>query len=248
MGSYDVSDPMEGRGLGIPGPSYASQWREAGLDRLTSRVLDVRRTTTTLERRTRWAAADTRVAVTLDERWEVDGDAVLLELHLNPTSRWDLIWPRLGVRFDLPVAVDGAEWFGTGPGESYPDSRRGVLVGRYRAGLEQLTFPYAWPQESGHRSGLRSLDLVSAGRGWLRVDAEADTRGRRPGFTLARHTAQEVDRAEHQHELPVPLATHLYLDAAQNGLGSRACGPDAWPDALLRPESRSMHLRLAALS
>jgi beta-galactosidase len=248
MGSYDVSDPMEGRGLGIPGPSYASQWREAGLDRLTSRVLDVRRTTTTLERRTRWAAADTRVAVTLDERWEVDGDAVLLELHLNPTSRWDLIWPRLGVRFDLPVAVDGAEWFGTGPGESYPDSHRGVLVGRYRAGLEQLTFPYAWPQESGHRSGLRSLDLVSAGRGWLRVDAEADARGRRPGFTLARHTAQDVDRAEHQHELPVPLATHLYLDAAQNGLGSRACGPDAWPDALLRPESRSMHLRLAALS
>jgi beta-galactosidase len=248
MGSYDISDPMDGRGLGIPGPSYASQWREAGLDRLASRVLSIRRTATTLERRTRWAAADTRVAVTLDERWEADGDSVLLETHLIPTSRWNLIWPRLGVRFDLPVDVDSAEWFGTGPGESYPDSRRGVLVGRYQAGLEHLTFPYAWPQESGHRSELRRLDLASLGRGWLRVNADEDTRGRRPGFTLARHSAQQVDRAEHQHELPVPAATYLYLDAAQNGLGSRACGPDVWPDALLRPESRSMHLRFEALA
>ena len=247
MGSYDVSDPMEGRGLGIPGPSYAARWREAGLDRLSSRVVDLQRNATTLERRTRWAAADTRVAVTLDERWEIDGDAVLLDLELIPTSRWDLVWPRLGVRFDLPVGVEGAEWFGTGPGESYPDSRRGVLVGQYRAGIEELTFPYAWPQESGHRSDLRRLDLASSGAGWLRVEAEDDARGRRPGFTLARHTAQEVGRARHQHELPARVATYLYLDAAQNGLGSRACGPDVWPDALLRPEARSLRLRLSAL-
>ena len=247
MGSYDVSDPMIGRGLGIPGPSYAAQWREAGLDRLTARVVDLRRTATALERRTRWAAADTRVAVTLDERWEVDGDAVVLELQLIPTSRWNIVWPRLGVRFDLPLAVDRAEWFGTGPGESYPDSRRGALVGRYRAGIEQLTFPYAWPQESGHRSELRRLDLAADGEAWLRVDADEDTRGRRPGFTLARHTAQQVDRARHQHELPAPVASYLFLDAAQNGLGSRACGPDVWPDALLRPETRTLRLRLTSL-
>jgi beta-galactosidase len=210
-------------------------------------VLSVRRTESTFERRTRWAAADTRESVTLDELWWAEGDSVSLELQLIPSSRWNLVWPRFGVRFDLPVDVDGAEWFGTGPGESYPDSRRGVLVGRYRAGIDELTFPYAWPQESGHRSDLRRLDLVSAGSGWLRIDAQEDVRGRRPGFTLARHTSQQVDRAAHQHELPTPTASHLYLDAAQNGLGSRACGPDVWPDALLRPESRSMTLRFAPL-
>ena len=59
LGSYDVSDPMEGRGLGIPGPSYAAQWREAGLDRLTSRVVRLTRRSNSLERATRWAAADT---------------------------------------------------------------------------------------------------------------------------------------------------------------------------------------------
>ena len=245
LGSYDVSDPMVGRGLGIPGPSYAAQWREAGLDRLTSRVVDITRRANSLERTTRWAAADTRESVTLTERWDADGEGVRLALELVPSSRWTIVWPRLGVRFDLPVDVDGAEWFGTGPGESYPDSRRGILVGRYRAGIDQLTVPYAWPQESGHRSDLRSLGLARGGADWLRVDAEPDTRGRLPGFTLARHTAQQVDRARHQHELPAPIATHLYLDAAQNGLGSRACGPDAWPDALLRPESRTLQLRFS---
>lgn len=243
MGSYDVSDPMEGRGLGVPGPSHASRWREAGLDRLTSRVVSIRRSETVLERRTRWAAADTRAAVALEERWELDGDDVRLALTFIPSSRWDLVWPRLGVRFDLPLDIDGAEWFGSGPGESYPDSRRGVLVGRYAADAEDLTFPYAYPQESGHRSDLRRLDLVTGGRTVLRALAEADPRGRRPGFTLARHTAQEIDLAAHAHELPTPTRTHLYLDVAQNGLGSRACGPDVWPDALLRPETRSMSLR-----
>lgn len=246
MGSYDVSDPMEGRGLGIPGLSYASLWRAAGLDRLTSRQLEVRRTASTFRRRTRWAAADTREAVILDERWEADGDCLALHLQFVPTGAWSIVWPRLGVRFDLPLEVDEAEWFGTGPGESYPDSRRGVLVGRYRAPVEQLTFPYAWPQESGHRSEMRWLDLASGGSPWLRIDAEPDTRGRRPGFTLTRHTAREIDAAAHQHELPPSTATYLYLDAAQNGLGSRACGPDVWPDALLRPETRSLTVRLSA--
>ncbi|WP_374009195.1 glycoside hydrolase family 2 TIM barrel-domain containing protein [Leifsonia sp. LS-T14] len=247
MGSYDVSDPMEGRGLGIPGPSYASQWRDAGLDRLSARALDVTRTGTTLSRRTRWAAADTRESVTLEETWELEGDTVRLALQLIPSSRWDIVWPRLGVRFDLPLDVDEADWFGTGPGESYPDSRRGVLVGRYRAGIDQLTVPYAWPQESGHRSDLRRLDVLAQGREWLRLDVEQDARGRRPGFTLARHTAEEVGVATHQHELPERVASYLYLDAAQNGLGSRACGPDVWPDALLRPEARSLAVRFSAL-
>ncbi|OIH98548.1 MULTISPECIES: glycoside hydrolase family 2 TIM barrel-domain containing protein [unclassified Curtobacterium] len=246
MGSYDESDPMAGRGLGVPGPSHASAWRETGLDRLRSRVIDLRRTDTSLQRTTRWAAADTREAVTLEERWQVDGEQVVLDVSIVPSARWRAVWPRIGVRFDLPVEVDRARWFGTGPGESYPDSRRGVLVGRYEAPVDQLTFPYAVPQESGHRSDLRQLDLAAGDRDLLRVDVRPDTRGRLPGFTLARHTPQQVDRAGHQHELPVPERTYLFVDAAQNGLGSRACGPDVWPDALLRSEARTLHLRFSA--
>ncbi len=247
MGSYDVSDPMVARGLGVPGPSYASRWREAGLDRMSPRLLDIRRTANSFERTSRWAAADTREAVIVVERWAMETDSVRLDLDLTPTSRWNLVLPRLGVRFDLPVDVSSAEWFGTGPGESYPDSRRGVQVGRFRAEIDELTFPYAWPQESGHRSAMRSLELTTQQSRWLRVDSDPDMRGRRPGFTLTRHTAEQVDIARHQHELPEPVSTYLYLDAAQNGLGSRACGPDVWPDALLRPEARTLRFLFSSL-
>ncbi len=100
--------------------------------------------------------------------------------------------------------------------------------------------PYARPQESGHRSDLRSLTLRSGAEDRLRFDAIPDASGRLPGFTLTPHTAQEVDAAAHPHELPTPSATHLYLDAAQHGLGSRACGPDVWPKYVLRPSARTL--------
>ena len=40
--------------------------------------------------------------------------------------------------------------------------------------------------------------------------------------------------------------SNIYLDAAQHGPGSRACGPDVWPDFILRPESRSLTFRITA--
>jgi beta-galactosidase len=100
------------------------------------------------------------------------------------------------------------------------------------------------PQESGHRTAMREL-TVSGPAGRLRVTAIPDARGRRPGFTLRRHTPQQVAAAQHPHELPVSETTWLTIDAAQHGLGSRSCGPDVWPDATLRPEARTITLLFA---
>jgi len=229
-------------------PSAETTWLRAGLDRLVPRVEAVATTATSVQVRTRWAGADSRAAVTVDERWTLDGDAVWLALDVVPTAGWDTSWPRVGVRLDLPLGVQRASWFGTGPRESYPDSRRSAHVGRYESDVDDLVVDYARPQESGHRSDLRQLDLTLGSRGdWLRVDVVPDAAGRRPGFSLRRHTAQQVDAAEHPHELPEPTATHLWIDAAQNGLGSRACGPDVSPRHVLRPSAHGLRLRISAL-
>ncbi len=42
-GSYELADPAETMGLGVDGPSSAERWREAGLDRLQHRLVDVDR-------------------------------------------------------------------------------------------------------------------------------------------------------------------------------------------------------------
>ena len=244
FGSYDAADPWRNNGHGVPAPAAADLWRKAGLDRLAGRVETVQSGSGWIRRRTRWAAAEQRNAVTVEELWLLAGTELTLRLDIVPTAGWDLVLPRIGVRFDLPESVDGAAWFGAGPLPSYPDSTRAALVGRYAADIGELSVAYAKPQENGHRAELRELDLLESGAPWLRIAAVPDERGRRPGFTLARHTAQQLSAAGHPHELPAAQHSYLYLDAAQHGLGSRACGPDVWPDFILRPEARTLVLRI----
>ncbi|ROQ60802.1 beta-galactosidase [Rathayibacter sp. PhB152] len=243
--AYTEGDPRTGNGNGVPAPSSASRWREAGLDRLVGRVESVD-TSAGVRRRTRWSAADLDAALLVEEHWSLDGDGVVLRVDLVPTRGWGSVWPRLGIRLDLPASVDGAEWFGTGPRESYPDSMRATRVGRFSAGIDELKTEYARPQENGHRSAVRELVLNEGGSARLRIEAAADLHGRLPGFTLARHTAHELTAAGHPHELPASTRSVLTIDAAQHGLGSRACGPDVWPDFQLRPEARTILLRFTA--
>ncbi|QHC65814.1 DUF4981 domain-containing protein [Rathayibacter sp. VKM Ac-2759] len=243
---YVDEDPWAGDGRGTVAPSSADQWRRAGLDRLVGRVEELD-TSDGVRRRTRWSAADLDAALLVEERWSTDGDAVVLRVDLAPTRGWGSVWPRLGIRLDLPASVDAAEWFGTGPRESYPDSLRAARVGRFSSGIDELATTYARPQENGHRSALRELVLHEAGSPRLRIEAAADLHGRLPGFTLARHTAHELTAAAHPHELPESSRSVLTIDAAQHGLGSRACGPDVWPDFQLRPEARTLLLRFTAL-
>ena len=245
-GVYDLGDPWAGSGNGVPGPALADTWREAGLHRLTARVEAVSSTAQSVRVRTRYAPANSAHAVVVDEVWQLVAGELVLQLDLVPTAGWNMVWPRVGVRFDVPNAVDRAAWFGTGPRESYPDSTRAAWVGRYAAAVEELSVPYGRPQESGHRSDLRSLQLSAGDDGWLLIEADADAAGRRPGFTVARHTAQQLGGVGHAHELTQNECSYLYIDAAQHGLGSRACGPDVWPDFALRPQARSLTLRIAA--
>ncbi len=249
-GSYDpgpaalTRDPWAPPWTGEPAPPLDVLWRAAGLDRLTARVISRAGSSSALHTVTRWAPANSRLSVLTDVRWTFSDDVLELAVDLLPSGGWDLVWPRLGVRLDLPTSVDEASWFGTGPHESYPDSRRAALVGRFSATLNELTVRYARPQEAGHRSDLRSLTLRSGGVDRLTLETIPDAVGRLPGFTLTPHTGQELDAAAHPHELPEPSATYLYLDAAQHGLGSRACGPDVWPEHALRPAARSLRFQL----
>ncbi|WP_066523172.1 glycoside hydrolase family 2 TIM barrel-domain containing protein [Curtobacterium ammoniigenes] len=247
-GSYDLADPMSNFGAGVAAPPLAELWTAAGLDRLVPRV--VHRSAGDdggVRVVTRYAPAASRLSVETDVRWQpLDDGAVALSIAIVPSAGWDLVWPRIGVRLDLPADVDRASWFGLGPGEAYPDSMRAVRVGRFDAGIDDLAVDYAMPQETGHRPGLRTLTLARGGAPWLDLEALPDTRGRRPGFTLSRWTAEQLATAGHPHELPSNDRTYLYLDAAQNGLGSRACGVDVWPDKALRPEARTLRFVLRA--
>jgi beta-galactosidase len=241
-----------GSDASVPGVSSASLWRSEGLDRLTHRVIEVRGDATGLRTLTKVSAANTSLAVWVDTTWTLEGEELELRVEIEPSAGWSTVWPRIGVRFDLPdghaaggagSAVDAVSWFGLGPLESYPDSLRAAQVGRFDRAIDELEAGYARPQETGHRSATRRLTLTSGGDDVFGLELLPDSRGRRPGFTLSRHTPQEVTAAAHPFELPPSDTSYLFVDAAQHGLGSRACGPDVWPEFALRPEARTLRMR-----
>jgi beta-galactosidase len=244
-----ASDQVEDSDADVAGASNADLWRRDGLDRLTTRRVCVEQAAQSLRTIDRVSAAGSALSVMVESVWSLQDDELELRVEIEPSNGWRTVWPRIGIRFDLPdgaAPVDGAEWFGLGPFESYPDSLRAARTGRFSATIRDLSVDYARPQETGHRSHLRRLTLLSGESEVLHILALQDTSGRRPGFTLSRHTPQQIARAQHPFELPVSTTSHLIIDAAQHGLGSRACGPDVRPEFALRPESRTIRLRLTA--
>ena len=248
-GSYELGAPEDTLGEGAPGPSSAQRWRERGLDRLVHRVRDVRVGGSpgheAAQVRVRVSAATRALGVEVTYRWRVVGDGVRLRVELQPDPGWDCTWPRVGVRLDLPLALDRAEWFGTGPEESYPDTHDAALVGRFGAPVADLGVRYSRPQETGHRAAFRELVLGPSGADRLVVRTLATADGHRPGFTLSPWTPQQVDRARHPYELPAPTYTHLFVDDAVHGVGSRACGMDVLPEHALWPTARAFEVDLS---
>lgn len=234
-GSYELGAPEETRGEGKPGPSSAERWRKRGLDRLVQRVLSVTASETGLTSRIRVGAATSGLFVDVDYRWTLAGDDLTLRVDLTPSQGWDCTWPRVGVRFDLPGDLEHADWFGTGPHESYPDCTVAARVGRFAASVDELNTVYSRPQETGHRAELRRLAIGDGSAVRLRLETVPDHAGHRPGFTLTRHTPQELDRAEHPYQLPPSEKIYLFVDNAVHGLGSRACGIDVLPKDALWP-------------
>jgi hypothetical protein len=113
----------------------------------------------------------------------------------------------------------------------------------YTADVDGLGTPYLVPQENGHRSGLRWLELGRADGRILRVETRPMSNGALPGFALQRWTPSELEAATHRHKLPVKDHVHLHIDAYQHGLGSRACLVDVLPEHQLLPRSAAWELR-----
>ena len=69
------------------------------------------------------------------------------------------------------------EWFGTGPHETYPDRKRGGLVGRWRPTVTDQYVPYVRPQENGGHADVRWLSLADGDGTWP-ADRRSTSRAR----------------------------------------------------------------------
>jgi beta-galactosidase len=130
--------------------------------------------------------------------------------------------PRVGVRLDVGAGAHSVEWLGRGPHECYSDRSASARVGRWTTLVDDWPVPYVHPQATGNRMGVRWLRVLAAdGTPLLTVDELDDLQ-----VTVSRWTDAEVAEAGHLEELPVRDSCWIWIDAAQRGVGSGACGPD----------------------
>jgi beta-galactosidase len=241
-GSFELAAPEATNGEGAPGPSSEQRWRERGLNRLVHRLDQIRSNHDQLQVQVRVGADGNNLFVDVTYHWWLtDGLALLVDVV--PSPDWDCTWPRVGVRFDLPRELRHARWSGTGPNESYPDTRQAARVGRFKADIDQLNVAYSRPQETGHRSELRSLVISDGSASRLRLTTWPNQDQHRPGFTLSAYPPQQLDKARHSYELGASDHVYLFIDDAVHGIGSRACGVDVLPKHALWPGRRQFAMQ-----
>ena len=205
--------------------SNVAAWTDAGLDRLRSRVEEIRLGGDHLMVRTRAAGSGTRHGFDVTHRWSVAstplGEGIRLDMDIVPEGVWRSALPRLGYTLALPTTCPGdilVEYFGLGPTEAYQDSRAATHVGCWTKTVDELATPYVVPQENGCRRNVRWAKLsIAQGLGLL-------AHGRLDLTARAWSNAQ-LAAAHHTWELPAPSHLWLHLDAGQDGLGSATCGP-----------------------
>lgn len=138
--------------------------------------------------------------------------------------------PRVGVRMDLPPGFEELRYFGRGPWENYADRKRSALMGIHNNRVSEEYVPYVMPQENGHHTDTRWVELRHADGRCLRVTGFPSFE-----FNASHYSAEDLYEARHTPDLQPREETLLYIDCAHRGLGGASCGPDTRkPYRLLR--------------
>lgn len=145
---------------------------------------------------------------------------------------------RVGVEFELAEGFDASSWVGLGPEENYPDRRSGALLGSWERPIDEWAVPYLRPQHNGTRGEVTKLELGGpAGQAVVTADRGLHA-------TLARHTVEELERADHWWELASSRRTIVALDVAHRGVGMARLGPDTRPEHRLDRTTYAWRWRL----
>jgi beta-galactosidase len=207
----------------------ADRWATWGLDHLERRLVSIDRNgpqTSIVDEVTTGSGIVIRHERTVTAL--ADGVVRVEEEVDIPDELTDL--PRIGTLLEVVPGLEDLEWFGTGPHETYPDRKRGGLVGRWRSTVTDAATPYVRPQENGGRADVRWFEVRGTNGRGVRVALD------RPMQVSATHfRAVDLARATHDIDLLAVPVTVIHLDAAHRGVGTASCGPDTLPEYIVGP-------------
>lgn len=122
--------------------------------------------------------------------------------------------PRFSLRFGLDESCRNFSWYGRGPFETYEDRKRGADLGLYELPVRKLPHLYMRPQENGCRTDLRWGSLLFDDDLQLRVRS-----GSPFSMTVSPYSVEQLDKAEHIHDLEDRKSVSCAIDYRQRGVG-----------------------------
>ncbi|GAA4854550.1 glycoside hydrolase family 2 TIM barrel-domain containing protein [Saccharopolyspora cebuensis] len=195
-----------------------AQFRAAGLDRLTTHVRSFEVT--------RPAPGEVRIAVGtdvtgapgngFDSRWVYTVDrtgAVRIdhEVEAYGERMRSLPWlPRVGFAMRVPESFGQLDWYGRGPGESYPDRKDSQHIGRWSGTVDEQWFDFLPPQDNGVKVDT-SWAVLSGEGGGVQVAGE--------DLAIAADRYSNAERTDFAHQLVRDDFVTLHVSDAVTGLG-----------------------------
>lgn len=167
-----------------------------------------------------------------DVTYTVDNSGIHVDFHYYGKSGLPEL-PVVGMRFVIPTCATRYIYKGLS-GETYPDRKAGAVEGIYE--IEGLPVTkYLKPQECGMHMDTEWLEIYrdstlnnserNKEEFYIRVDSVNDLFH----FSCLPYTAEELENATHQEELPLKRKTVLCIMAAVRGVG----GFDSWGQDVL---------------
>ena len=191
-----------------------------------------------------------RLDVTMNLEYSLDNESGLhVGCRFIPGSKPLPELPRLGMTMTLPGDYDRMEWYGRGPGESYPDRSESQLIGRYSSTVWDQYHPYVRAQETGNHCDVRWLSLTDAnGSGLLvRGDAPLNVGAWKFPQSELEYVPAMIERRHGGSIAPQDMVT-LNIDHRMMGVGGdNTWGAQVHPEFTVPPLEQSFGFTLKAI-
>jgi beta-galactosidase len=152
--------------------------------------------------------------------------------------------PRIGIRMTVAKDYENLEWLGRGRVESYPDRKHAAHISRYSGKVKDQYYPYIVPQENGNKENVTWAALTDSSKKGIQIQ----TAGEKFGFSAHHFTPEDLSAAYHPYQLNFRKDVTVLIDAAQRGLGTRACGPDTLEKYMVMPGTYKLEYAIIPLA
>jgi beta-galactosidase len=167
--------------------------------------------------------------------YSIDGEGNILIRHTVRPKR-EMV--RVGLTMGVSPSLGNVTWYGRGPHENYSDRKAGAPIGLYSFSAEEMPHSYVRPQENGTRSDVRWMMLHDSSGNGVRVT------GKTFGFSVWPYTQENLQSAQHRHELRDCGHLTVNIDALQKGVAARVPGIGTVQKAFRIPRGRTYEMQI----